>query len=144
MAKFDFVKGLDFYDLLWGNDEFCMELGRVVLAAGRLESILKEFINKRSPNEKTHKATLGKLINIAKANEPNLSKNIITVLEELTFQRNYLTHNIHSLFIGQIEETVLESTNLTNGDVSRYIDVAWQLQESLNHLADVLAKGALK
>ena len=60
------TEGLAFYDLLCLDDEFCRELGRAILAAGRLESALIMFLNVHAPDIKTTNATLGRLINFAR------------------------------------------------------------------------------
>jgi len=61
-------------------------------------------------------------------------------LELLRDQRNYLTHSIHSLLSGWIEETILEKSNLLDSDVVTYTERAWQLAENLNGLADIVEK----
>ena len=53
-------------------------------------------------------------------------------------QRNYLAHNVHALFSGLVEETILERTGLLDSDVSLYTDRAWQLRENLENLADII------
>jgi hypothetical protein len=62
-----------------------------------------------------------------------------SALEDLCWQRNYLTHNIYALFVGLIEETRLERSNLIDTDVETYIERAWQLRENLVGLAEVVA-----
>ena len=37
MRRGEPTEGIEFYKLLYADDEFCKELGRAVLAAGRLE-----------------------------------------------------------------------------------------------------------
>lgn len=65
---------------------------------------------------------------------------MIPVLEEIKDQRNYLAHNIYALFSGLIEETILERSGLLDSDVATYTDRAWQLQDNLNGLADIIAR----
>ena len=130
------ASGLDFFNLLREDDDFCAELGRAVLAAGRLESALARYINKHAPGANTTNATLGRLINFARANE--LLFKLVPALESLKDQRNYLTHNIHALFSGLVEETVLASTGLLDSDVDLFTGRASQLKENLNDLADIV------
>ncbi len=130
--------GPEFYKLLYANNEFCANLGRSILAAGRLESELKLLINRHSSDRDMTKATLGRLIVYARGYE--LLTKMLPVLETLKDQRNYLTHNIHALLTGLIEETVLEGGELLAGDVFTYSERAWQLTENLNHLADIVSK----
>lgn len=87
--------GLQFYKLLQEDDEFCAELGRAVLAAGRLESALIRHIQIHAPGTDTDKATLGKLIALAEKN--GLVTPMLEALRLHKEQRNYLTHQIHTL-----------------------------------------------
>lgn len=130
--------GVEFYKLLYADDDFCKELGRVILAAGRLESILVRYIQKYAPEENTIKATFGTLITFAKKHQ--LLTKMIPALETLKTQRNYLTHNIHSLLSGLIEETILESNGLLDSDVLLYTDRAWELKENINGLAEIIER----
>ena len=59
-------------------------------------------------------------------------------LEMLTKQRNYLTHNVHALLTGLVEEPILEDSDLVDSDVYTYTERAWQLKENLNGLAEIL------
>ena len=138
MRKGEPAEGLDFFNLLYEDDEFCMELGRAILAASRLESELTQFFNANVSNEKIADASLGRLIVFAKKHE--LIENMIPVLEMLKTQRNYLSHNLHALFSGLVEETILQRTDLLDSDVDTFIDRAWQLKENLNGLAEIIAR----
>jgi hypothetical protein len=138
MRKGEPAEGLEFYALLYADDNFCKELGRAVLAAGRLESELKRYISNNAPEEDTKRATLGRLIKFAR--EHQLLLKMLPALEMLRDQRNYLAHNIHALFSGLIEETILEATGLLDSDVDVFTDRARQLQENLNGLADIMAR----
>lgn len=128
----------EFYAELSLDDDFCRELGKAVLAAGRLESELTRYLTNAGVSTDLRKANLGRLIRVAKKNE--LISDLVSVLEELNGQRNYLAHNIHSLFHGLIEETVLERTGLLDSDTQTFMERAWQLGENLNGLADIVAK----
>jgi hypothetical protein len=130
------VDGLQFFELLRADDQFCAELGRVVLAAGRLESALKRTLARNGFARDTGKATLGKLIDFCR--EKDIIAKMIPALETLRDQRNYLLHNIHALLSDLIQETILERANLINSDVHTYTERAWQLKENLDGLADLL------
>jgi hypothetical protein len=82
------VEGPDFYSLLCRDDEFCAELGRAVLAAGRLETQLKQYIMDNARNLDLTRATLGRLITVARAH--CLLSKMLPALEMLRDQRNYL------------------------------------------------------
>jgi len=129
-------EGLDFYSLLRENDEFCKELGRAVLASGRLESALKCYINREQLNPKIKKFTLGQLIDFAEKHK--MLSGMVCSLEILRDQRNYMTHNIHALFSGLIVETILGRTNLLDSDVHVFTERAWQLTKNLDGLAEIL------
>ena len=132
------VSGLEFFELLNESDEFCADLGRVVLAAGRLEVALATVLERESPGKDLGFATLGRLISHAK-NHDELSK-MIPHLEMLKTQRNYLTHNIYSLLSDRIDETILERNNIIDSDVHTYTERAWVLKNNLNALADIVEK----
>jgi hypothetical protein len=63
---------------------------------------------------------------------------MLPALETLRDQRNYLTHNIHALLSGLVEETILEGSGLLDSDIHTYTERAWQLKENLNDLADII------
>lgn len=131
------VAGREFFDLLYADNEFCERLGRTMLAAGRLETELKLYLGANLVKYKEH-ATLGNLIDLLKKH--GLMEKAQPSLELLKDQRNYLTHNLHALFSGLIEETVLERSNLLDSDIDTFAERAWQLAENLDGLADVVAK----
>lgn len=131
------VSGIDFFNLLYNDKEFCEQLGRVVLAAGRLETELRLYLAANSIKYGKH-ATLGNLLDLLK--KQGLMGKAQPALESLRDQRNYLTHNLHALFSGLIEETVLECSDILDSDVVTFTERAWQLAENLNGLASIVAK----
>ena len=139
MYKGKRTEGQEFYKLLFENVEFNSELGRVVLAAGRLESELILFFHRNEVESNFNNATLGRLIKVGKEN--NLyDNNLFRALDTIRIQRNYLMHNIHALLTNSIEETILEGRDLLDSDVHTYIERAWQLKENINHLAEVISE----
>ena len=115
-----------------------MHLGKVMLSASRLESELIKYLSQNEVKEKVHRANLGVLIRIAEKN--SLLVKMIPVLKEIKDQRNYLSHNLHALFVGLIEETVLPRSDLLDSDIDVFTDKAWQLDENLRGLSDIVAK----
>lgn len=109
-----------------------------MLAAGRLEAELTHYLSKSGIEETLRKANLGTLIRTAKKHK--LLSKLAPHLELLNEQRNYLAHNIYSLFYGFIEETILERTDLLDSDTHAFVEKAWQLAENLNDLADIVAR----
>jgi hypothetical protein len=138
MQKAEQISGPDFFKLLYADNKFCAELGRAVLAAGRLESTLKWYIAEHAPEANTTKTTLGRLIEFVRKH--TLLNKMLPVLETLRDQRNYLPHNIHSLVSGLIEESILERSGLVDSDVYTYTERTWQLKENLNALADIVER----
>jgi hypothetical protein len=112
-----------------------------MLAAGRLETELKRYLNARLPKRKIKHANLGYLIRLLK--EHTLLEKMQPSLKLLKGQRNYLAHNIHALLSDWIEETILERWDLLDSDVSTYCERAWQLTENLNGLADIVDRETL-
>lgn len=128
----------DFYHQLSSDDEFCMHLGRAMLSAGRLESAITVYINQHKPDANTNRANLGRLIGLAEKHE--LLSNMVLALKNLNEQRNYVAHNIHALFSGLIEETILPRTGLLDSDIDIFIDRAKLLTDSLNAFAGIVEK----
>lgn len=131
------AKGLEFFNLLLESDEFNSELGRVTLAAGRLEAELMLLLRRKGIQGNFHKATLGRLIKIGIENglfDSELSDFLLSTCE----QRNYITHNVYALFIDLIDETTLEKNHLLDSDVYLYGERAWQLKHNLIGLAHII------
>jgi hypothetical protein len=137
MRKGEPASGKEFFDLLYTDDEFCSELGRAMLAAGKLESELKKFLAENNI-QKTEKATLGRLTRLLE--QPGLLKRMQPHLDQLSKQRNYLAHSVHALFAELIEETILPRSDLLDSDVDFFAERAWQLADNLNALASIVAK----
>ena len=132
------LQGIEFFNQLYADEGFCMHLGKVMLSASRLESELIKYLSQNEVKEKVHRANLGVLIRIAEKN--SLLVKMIPVLKEIKDQRNYLSHNLHALFVGLIEETVLPRSDLLDSDIDVFTDKAWQLDENLRGLSDIVAK----
>ena len=137
MYKGEPTQGIKFYNLLEKSEEFTSELGKVALASGKLEAELIIHFELHEVKGKYKRATLGTLIKKAETNGL-LDKNMISALKMISKQRNYITHNIYSLFIDKLDETILEKNNLLDSDVHLYIERAWQLNENINGLAEII------
>ncbi len=128
----------DFFQILYSSEEFCCELGRVVLAAGKLEALLIQVIRAESHPINSKYATLGSLIkHVEKCDRLKALK---PHLEMLKKQRNYLTHNIYALLFGHIDETILEASELVESDVHTYKERAFVLCENLNLISELIEK----
>ena len=136
MRKGEPSAGTEFFDLLRTDDAFCAQLGRAMLAAGRLESELKQFLTENGVTG-TGKATLGQLTKLLERN--GLLVKMQPHLDYLSKQRNYLAHSVHALFAELIEETILPRSDLLDSDVNAFTDRAWQLADNLHALANIVA-----
>ena len=145
------VNGPKFYRHLYKDDEFCAEVGRVVLATGRLECALIRYIKEHAPTVNVPKnATLGHLIGVATKNA--LLSDVFRKGDSLLYdQRNHVVHNIYALLTGQLrkpesdeerrkeqEKPRLPSSDLLDSDVRSYSDYAWQLAKDLDGIADIV------
>lgn len=136
------AKGLDFYNLLFESSDFNIELGKVTLTSGKLEAELILFLKRNEMTVNSSRMTLGALID--KCKKQNLfNKNLITALKEVSKQRNYLMHNIYALHSDLLDETILVKINLLDTDVLLYTERAWQLQENLIQLAEIIKKQSI-
>ena len=131
------LANIEFFEQLYADDDFCKQLGKAILSAGRLESELIIYIQNNHSNSKVSKANLGRLIGFAEKHD--LLLNMVPVLKVINDQRNYLAHNIHALFTGLIEETLLPGNDLLDSDIDVFTDRAWQTTEGVNALADIVA-----
>jgi hypothetical protein len=130
---------LDFFVKLHTDPGFCESLGKVVLAAGRLESALRVYLGSHGTDVREGSATLGTLTK--KLSELGLiSRNGEMHFETLRIQRNYLTHKIYDLFAGHIEETILPRTDLVDLDILVFTDKASGLAEELSFFASLVEK----
>ncbi|WP_430972138.1 hypothetical protein [Sunxiuqinia rutila] len=129
--------GLEFYNLLFEDEGFTMEMGRVTLAAGRLEAELMQFLKRKGIKRNVTSKTLGQLIYIGK-DKGVIDNDVLKTLELVLKQRNYLTHNIYSLFNELIDEPDIVKGDLLLDDVTVYTDRAFVLRNNLNDIADML------
>ena len=137
MYKGEPTNGRKFFDLLFQSDEFNVEMGKVMLAAGQLEAELMLYLIRKGVKVKFEQLTLGRLISVCKKND-TFNRNLINALELLRDQRNYLTHNIFALLTNQINETVLEGRNLLDSDAHTYTERAWQLKKNLIDITELI------
>jgi hypothetical protein len=127
----------EFFSLLYQDAHFCEQLGRAVLAAGRLEAELKLYLAEQGVSSDTKRATLGRLLDLLR--QAGLFKDMQPALEMLKDQRNYLTHTLFELFAGMVEETLLPRSKLIDSDVDMFAEKAWQLERNLTGLAEIVS-----
>ncbi len=131
--------GIDFFNLLMESSEFNQELGRITLAAGRLEAELIRLYKRKGINDDLSKYTLGKLIQYGEKKKL-LNKNLVSALDSTCKQRNYITHNVYALFSDLIDETMLPKNNILDSDVWTYTEKAWETNRNLIDLAEIISK----
>ena len=131
--------GIDFFNLLYKSEKFCLELGKFNLVAGKLEAELILYYQRNNLKENLNKATLGKLISIGEKNNL-LDRNLLMTLKQFSIQRNELTHNIYSLFIDLKEDSILEKDNLLDSDVHTYIEFIWIVKNNFNDISEIIKK----
>jgi hypothetical protein len=120
---FVFLSPEDFFERLYEDVDFCDQLGKAVLAAGILESELRNYLKARGISGVSEKLTLGQAVGLLKDNDL-LTLNGKLRLEDVVRKRNYLTHNLYALFSSEIEETLLPRNELTAMDVDIFWDKA--------------------
>ena len=91
LFKGEQVTVAEFFELITSDKEFFTELGRVILAAGRLESIFMINPNNNGPTELKMNATVRLMIKYAEKH--SLLTDLIPQLLMLKTQRYHFTHN---------------------------------------------------
>jgi hypothetical protein len=120
------------YEDLSADHDFCESLGRMTLAAARLESDLRAFLLLNNVRV-SENATLGGLVAALKR-EGFVSANADGILRTHTKQRNYLTHSLYDLFTARIDEGLMYREDLE--DTSLLTDRAFVLEDNLRGLAE--------
>jgi len=122
----------DYLDLA-ADTELCVALGRMLLAASRLESDLRTYLQLNDVTVRAD-ATFGTLAKRLRS-AGLLSDNGAMVLDTHRLQRNYLTHSLYDLFAARIGEGLMTREELD--DVTLLTERAWILENNLNGLADI-------
>jgi hypothetical protein len=137
--RFEFVPPENFFNLLYQDSEFCQAVGRVMLAASRLETNVRRYLRDKGIGGVGPKTTFGQLVAKMKENRL-LTSNGETHFEDLALKRNYLAHSLYDLFTKEIEETILEREELTAGDTDIFVYRAENLAKDFNHFADIVLR----
>ena len=101
----DFEDSTEFFELLYNDVRFCEGLGKVMLAAGKLERTLQSYLSSKGIEPKNKRATLGVLVGLLKESGL-LSSNGKMHFDDLLLKRNYLAHSLYDLFSGNIEQSI--------------------------------------
>tara|TARA_Y100001934_G_scaffold47457_1_gene57399 strand:- start:445 stop:897 length:453 start_codon:yes stop_codon:yes gene_type:complete len=128
----DFEDSTEFFELLYNDVRFCDGLGKVMLAAGKLERTLQSYLSSKGIEPKNKRATLGVLVRLLKESGL-LTSNGKMHFDDLLLKRNYLAHSLYDLFSGNIEQSILPRENLEESDVEIFADRAHGFAGDLQH-----------
>lgn len=128
-----------FFEELYADSAFAAQLGKVTLASGRFESNLRAYLALHGVDVREREASLGSLIARLEQHEC-ISQTGVQVLRDLKEQRNYLTHSLFDLFAARVPESRLPRTDLLPSDTSMFADAAWQLEQNLNGLNEIVER----
>lgn len=150
------IKGEKFFNKLYEDEDFCKQLGKVILSASKLEAQLIKLLENTN-NDINYNITMGGMITkIEKVKL--LPNNTIKVLRELSEQRNHLTHNIFIILSDIVDDAKLienikddkyikknllkltseEKEYFLYSDTHVYIERAYMLADNLNAIADTI------
>lgn len=132
-----------FYNSLYKNEDFCHALGKVMLSAGKLESLLRKYLRLYGENIPEDRATLGNLIRHLRENEL-LTNNGEIHFGQINIQRNYLVHNLYASFLDEIEIELLPVENLVPEDIELYIERAFETARNFELYSEMVSKAILK
>jgi len=135
---FEFVPSEQFFEHLYSDPEFCAGLGRVMLAAGSLETAVRACLTSRGVSGVSPRASLGTLTRALKK-AGLLSGNGERHFDDLVLKRNYLAHNLFGLFSRELEETILERDNLIKEDVHVFRERVENLAQDFMHFAGIVS-----
>jgi hypothetical protein len=135
--SFDFLAPEEFFESLYDDRDFCEQLGKVILAAGILESSLRKYLRARGIAKVSSKLTLGQAVKILEENDL-LTNNGQMHFNDIKRKRNYLAHNLYALFSEELEETVLPRTDLTAGDVDMFWEKAHNEARDYRHFSRIV------
>ena len=133
----------EFYKLLSENDDFCKTLGKVMLAASKLEIELKQYLRLHGEDVSEKRATLGNLIQLLKKNG-HLTRNGEMHFGQINLQRNYLVHNLYASFVGEIEDWLLPIDDLVPEDVEVYVEKTEQTAEGFEIYSKIVCEALNK
>ena len=124
---------METYETLIGDPECCAALGRMTLAAARLESDLRVFLTLNEV-EVGATETLGGLVGKLTSSRL-LSDNGRDIMRTLKRQRNYLTHSLYDLFAARVEEDIMSRDELL--DFGLFAERAWILEGNLTGFCEI-------
>ncbi|MFZ6673383.1 hypothetical protein [Undibacterium sp. Xuan67W] len=136
--SFDFVEPQDFFRMLFDDAEFCSGLGKVMLAAGMLETNLRRYLGSKQVKFKDSD-TLGILVNKLKQTDL-LTENGKAHFSDLAKKRNYLAHNLYGLFSNEFDVTILPREQLVSVDTLMFVSRVETLYNDFVYFAKIVAK----
>lgn len=134
------IEGEEFFQLLYTDNEFIVQLGQVTLLLAKLESELIRYIKRENIIVKNlEKKTLGGLLELCKV-ENLLGNNFIIALHMIKDQRNYLIHNLHYLLIEKDDNSRLPTNDLLPADILTYREALFTMIENVEHLTAIISE----
>lgn len=96
------------FESLYSDETFTSNLGRLVLSAGRFETILKRYIQTKNNGPKMDKVPMGGLLKKLK-NSHYLGNTVDYHLSFILHERNYFVHRLYDKLADyMLEETEIE------------------------------------
>jgi hypothetical protein len=134
---YDFVSPAEFFRLLYNESEFCDAVGKIMLAAGMLETNLRIYLRARDVEGVRANSTLGRMVTLLKKHQ-FLSRNGEMHFDDLVMKRNYLAHSLYDLFSSVIDETILPRNELVEMDVQIFAGRAQELAKEFFHFSKLV------
>ena len=117
------------FESLYSDESFTSNLGRLVLSAGRFETILKRYIQTKGNDPKMDKASMGRLLEELR-NSHYLGNTLDYHLSFILHERNYFVHRLYDKLADyMLEETEIEQFRNRVKSIQDEIDVFTSLFE---------------
>ena len=117
------------FESLYSDESFTSNLGRLVLSAGRFETILKRYIQTKGNDPKMDKASMGRLLEKLR-NSHYLGNTLDYHLSFILHERNYFVHRLYDKLANyMLEETEIEQFRNRVKSIQDELDVFTNLFE---------------
>lgn len=87
------------FESLHSDNSFALALGRLVLSAGRFETILREYLKVKTDSSKLEKAPMGALLTKLR-NSQHIGDTLDYHLSVILQERNYFVHRLYDRLTG--------------------------------------------
>ena len=110
------------FESLYSDETFTSNLGRLVLSAGRFETILKRYIQTKGNDLKMDKVPMGELLKKLRSSH-YLGNTVDYHLSFIVLQRNYFVHQLYD----KLADYMLEET-----EIEQFRNIVKGIQEELD------------